>query len=398
MLEAALRRFNAYSFCAYSFAWIPVTYPFFTGARGFSNREFFALNAVYYLTMCAFEVPTGALADAIGRRRVLFAGSIGLAASFALIFSATSLFGAAAGMALMGLSHTLISGADSAWLYDTLQEAGLAHEYLQREGQAGRMRMLGVFVADVLGGAAAQWIGFGAAFAVSIGFMLAAAACCARFAEPCSRRERTPRPSIAKSFARTARDAPLRWICLYATLLFLLLRVAFHFYQPHMHEVGIDDYFVYGLTLGALNFIAAPLSGAAHRLDRRLGERRLATLLLVLMAASFVLLWLLPTRWSIAFFVLQQVPYGLMNPVARNYTNRHLDSNERATMLSIQSFTGRLATALFLLGAGESLDRAGSLGPIYLGAGLATAAAAVVLHLTMPQAAANRAAARGAGP
>lgn len=381
-----LARFQLFNLIAFSFAYIPIIYPFFTVAREFSNREFFALFAAYYFTMCVLEVPTGLLADRLGRRNSLVLGCFVLALSSGVIFLAGSFPTAAIGMILSGAGHTLLSGADSAWLYDHLLSTDRAHECLRQEGAASGMRMIGVSVLFTAGGAGAEYIGFGFAFLLSAVTSLAAGIVALTLKEPARQKSRHKLlVHLGASVATTFLHPPVRWIFLYFTLLFLLLRVAFHLYQPFMLEVGIDNYLVYGLTLGLLNVVAAPFARNAERFESWVGERWLATSLPLLMSLSFVLLFLFPSRYSIAFFALQQIPYGLTNPVTRAYTNRHIGSEDRATVLSMQSFSGRLTVALFSLVAGESLDRAGSVGPLYLAIGCGALVLAFLLHAGRPR-------------
>jgi len=379
-------RFQLFNLFAYTFAWVPIVYPFFTLAKGFSNREYFALFSLYYFAMCLFEVPTGLLADRLGRRNALVVGSFGLAGSFAAIYLARSFAGAATGMGLMALSHTLLSGSDAAWLYDRLLSVDRAHEYMQQEGRVHRLRLIGVSGTSVLAGLSAQWIGFGAAFAVG-------AACCAiagLLALGLDEPHRTrPRISLAAHVTTSLRlvltNPHVRWIFLYFILLFLLLRVAFHFYQPHMLEIGIDNYAVYGLVLGLLNVIAAPFAGLSQRFENWLGPRWLPTSLLLMMAASFLLLRAFPVTFSVTFFALQQIPFALINPVTRTYTQRHVDSGRRATVFSLQSLAGRLAVGLLFLVTGEAFERLG-VSPVYLVLGLGSAVLALLLHATRPKA------------
>lgn len=365
---------------------MPVSYPFFTELRGFSNREFFALNAIYYAAMCIFELPTGAFADRVSRRAALRLGCLGIAIAAIALLAAHDFAGAALGMTCMAFGHTLLSGSDSAWLFDHLAAEGRVHDYLEMEGWSHAARMCGVSAAFIAGGAAARAFGLGAAFVVAAVTALVALAAALSFDEPPRARSPSdPRFDLRRSLAKTRAHPELRWILAYSTLLFLLLRVAFHFYQPYMHEVGIDDPLVYGAVLGGLNLVGAPFARLARRLDASLGERALSLALPLMMCVSFVALGLVGSRAGIALFALQQVPYALMNPVTRNYTQRHLHSYERATMFSVQSVCGRLLTAGFALIAGEWLERRGSVAEIQLGLGLFALVASACLWISMPK-------------
>lgn len=97
---------------------VPIAVPFFQ-SRGLSMREVFALQALFSLVVVIMEVPSGYIADIIGRKRALVVGSlfIGLGHSMLLVadgFATLALF-----EVLLGLGASLASGADLALLYDT---------------------------------------------------------------------------------------------------------------------------------------------------------------------------------------------------------------------------------------------------------------------------------------
>src|SRR5262249_3809804 len=99
------------------------------------------------------EVPTGALADRIGRRVTMTSGALAMVAACFLSYAATS-FAQFAGAAVLGaLSMALCSGADSAYLFDLLHSHGRGHEYPLREGIASAWHLCGLALAFAIGGA-----------------------------------------------------------------------------------------------------------------------------------------------------------------------------------------------------------------------------------------------------
>ena len=92
-------------------------------ARGLSLFEVGFALGVYSLTIVLLEVPTGGLADSVGRKRVALLAFV-LAAlynlAFLLAFSFPALLLA---MILYGVSRALSSGALDAWFVDALQAA-----------------------------------------------------------------------------------------------------------------------------------------------------------------------------------------------------------------------------------------------------------------------------------
>jgi len=99
---------------------VPVLVPMFQ-SFGLTLTEIFYIQAVYAGTIVVLEAPSGYLADVLGRRTVLIAGSVlnglgclwlNVADSFwtLLVFEIT-----------LGMASSLLSGADLAMLYDTDQ-------------------------------------------------------------------------------------------------------------------------------------------------------------------------------------------------------------------------------------------------------------------------------------
>src|SRR5438552_7600755 len=87
---------------------------------GLSNLEAFAANAFFTAGMVLFEVPTGVVADTVGRRASYLLGTVTLAAStllYVLLWRIHAPFWQWAVVSmLIGLGFTFFSGAVEAWL------------------------------------------------------------------------------------------------------------------------------------------------------------------------------------------------------------------------------------------------------------------------------------------
>jgi MFS family permease len=92
-------------------------------SRGLSLTQIGVVMGAYSLVIVLLEVPTGGLADAVGRKRVaLLAHALAAVSSLALLFafSFPAFLGA---MLLYGVSRALSSGALDAWYVDALRAA-----------------------------------------------------------------------------------------------------------------------------------------------------------------------------------------------------------------------------------------------------------------------------------
>ena len=121
---------------------------------GLSNLEAFAANAFFTVGMVIFEVPTGIVADTIGRRVSYLLGTVTLAATtllYVLLWQIEGPFWAWAVVSiLLGLGFTFFSGAVEAWLVDALNAT---HFEGNLESVFGRGQVVaGVGDADGIGG------------------------------------------------------------------------------------------------------------------------------------------------------------------------------------------------------------------------------------------------------
>ena len=90
-------------------------------ARGLSLGAIGVVFAVHSAVAIVLEVPSGALADLVGRRRVLLVGAALTAVSLLIFAAAQSVAAFCASAALLAAGRALISGSLEAWYVDSLR-------------------------------------------------------------------------------------------------------------------------------------------------------------------------------------------------------------------------------------------------------------------------------------
>ncbi len=100
--------------------------------RGFSLAAVGVAEGVFHIVSMLFEVPSGMLADILGRKRTLIAAGLVNAAAGVAMAASRGLFGVCAAMALEALSFNLASGTLEALTYDTLAENGQEARYIRQ--------------------------------------------------------------------------------------------------------------------------------------------------------------------------------------------------------------------------------------------------------------------------
>ena len=106
----------------------PVYALLFTDA-GLSTAEISTLLVIWSATHVLLEVPSGAWADTVPRRRLLVLGAALYAGCFALWTTVPTYAAFAGGFVLWGLSSSLVSGTYEAYVYDHLHARGATASY-----------------------------------------------------------------------------------------------------------------------------------------------------------------------------------------------------------------------------------------------------------------------------
>jgi len=92
----------------------------FSERGGLSTSQVGFILATYSVTVLLLEVPTGAIADRFSRKWSMVIARLFLASGMLLWLLFPSFYGYIAGMVLMGVSESLMSGALQAYLYESL--------------------------------------------------------------------------------------------------------------------------------------------------------------------------------------------------------------------------------------------------------------------------------------
>ncbi|MFI9830241.1 MFS transporter [Streptomyces sp. NPDC051913] len=109
---------------------------------GLSLWQISSLFALWSITAVVLEVPSGALADAVSRRLLLWVGPLFNAVGFALWVIVPSYGAFALGFVLWGIGGALCSGSLEALAYDELDRLGGADRYARVMGRVRAARLV----------------------------------------------------------------------------------------------------------------------------------------------------------------------------------------------------------------------------------------------------------------
>ena len=320
---------------------MPIIVLFFE-EHGLSLTQIMILQATYSFTVALFEIPSGFFADIYGRRLSLFYGSIFIFIGY-LIFSFFSGFNEFfIAEIFLGIGGSLVSGADSAIIYDTLLELKEDEDYTKIEGRNYGIGNVSEGIAGVLGGFLAL---------TSLDLPVYIQTFVMFFSIPISYSLIEPKSSykLAKSLNSILiivketflHNNKLKWYIIYSSAMGVgTLSIAW-FVQPFLIELQTPLVY-YGIIWASLNIIAGITSYYSYLFN----NNNLLIYISLLMIICFICLGLNITIYGLIFIVLIYIIRGVITPNLRNLINVNSTSERRATVLSLRSFMIRISFAI----------------------------------------------------
>ncbi|WP_328505022.1 MFS transporter [Streptomyces sp. NBC_00457] len=310
---------------------------------GLSVWQISPLFALWSITGVLLEVPSGAWADAVSRRLLLWLGPLLTAAGFALWVIVPSYWAFAAGFVLWGAGGALGSGALEALVHDELDRLGAADRYARVMGRARASGLIAVMAAMGLAGPVFAWGGYPAVGTASVLACLLAAATASRFPE-----HRTPpedddnwTATLRAGLAEARADRSVVGALLLVPAVTAVWGALDEYTALLVRDFGVPDESVpylllliwAGATAGSL------LAGPAERL----GTAGFAGLL----AGAALALAVGATASSVAGIGLVALAFGgfqLATVLADARLQDRIDDSRRATLTSLAGLGTELAT------------------------------------------------------
>lgn len=156
-MQQSVRQIKRVYFTILALNWLAVALPLpifvlFMQAREISLMQLGIIMGLYSATIVLLELPTGGLADAVGRKKVALAAETFSALAGVVIFFSFSFWGFLLGMLLMGMGRALNSGALDAWYIDSLQTVDPDIDLQPALAQAGTVTLLALGAGTLAGG------------------------------------------------------------------------------------------------------------------------------------------------------------------------------------------------------------------------------------------------------
>ncbi len=306
--------------------------------KGMSLIEIGLLESVHHITSLICEVPTGAIADIVGRKNTIILGRIMSAIGAILMLFCNSFLGFAIAFVISAISYNLNSGSEEALVYDSLKVTGEEEKYLKINGNLNFIIEVAQGIAVLVGGILSDY-SFTYSYGLSAIISICALGISFGFKEPEFHEEAKERVTIVGHFKSCYEvmksNKKIILIMMFFELIFMTGTTTHFYTQQYFSEMGYSRSFI--AIIYVISSIGCAIGAKfAYKVERKLKK---AMLYIVPMLGGVWLIVLISSKNLIAIigFIMFSVSINILYPVSSDYINKLIPSAQRATLISVQS-------------------------------------------------------------
>jgi MFS family permease len=321
------------------------------------------LNAWFWFWNFMLEIPTGTVADFLGRKISLVMGGVISIIGVLVYVSYPAFWVFMTADFIFAIAFTLISGADEALIYDSLIEIDETESSKKVYARMESFKLGGIVVGATAGGFIAKSLGLRwplllttIPLGVSVIFALT-------LKEPEIHEEKpvlkfkTYKKILVDGFKYFWHNKVLKILALDMVFVFAVAWIIIWFYQALLARAGVDIKY-FGFVHAFLSLSQIVIINNFIRLEKWLGsKKRLLFLGAFITGACFIILGLTAYVPLVIACILLSGGFGLSRlPLFSSYMNKYIPSDKRATVLSTTSMLRTFAIVIVNTTAGLLSD------------------------------------------
>ncbi len=327
-----------------------VYYAFSTEWGGLTFFQIMILQSYFMFMIFIFEIPSGAIADHLGRKKALSLSGISLvaAAIFYSIYPSIFLFFIAE--TFWAFSMALSSGTQEAFLYSTLKLYGEEKELSKILGRIQTLNLIALTLSAPIGSIIAQMVSLQftmncLAIVYFVAFLMTLT-----LREPPYKTEKYTKSylsTLKEGFKELKKNKVLRILCFDRVIIGVLIYFLFWTYQPYLQAVNIS-LILFGFITSLMNITNAIFMNIIPKLFKSV-KKKLALLISIdiINGIAFILLGVTMNPIIGIIIILTIVGFGYPRfLIYVNGINKQIESEDRATVLSTINMFGSLIMAI----------------------------------------------------
>lgn len=339
-IQRNIRLLEIFTLCTNMSFIIPVILPYYRDQMGLDFKAFLLGEAAFAAVVVLLEVPSGWLSDIWQRKHVLALAAFANMFGYGCLLIGDNLVWAVAAQMILGIGISLISGTNTALLYDSLLSCNREGEFRKHEGRRAGLGFYSVAGGSIIGGFIYP-LHHQLPVLLSIILLGAAVILACLMQEPSRHQQRPEKHPIADMIA-TAKyalhgHAEIGLIILLAAVMFCSTKLIMWSQQPYYMAMGVHES-LFGFLMAAGFVLAGFSSQMGHKLDGKCSS--MTALVGVCLVAILVCIGAsVHVGWSgiVLLMLGGSCLYGMAAPRVSEEINSRVGSERRATILSTQN-------------------------------------------------------------
>lgn len=318
---------------------LPIAVLFYQ-SNGVNLQQVFWIQAFFSLIILVAEVPSGWFADRYSYKKSMFIGALFICfGDFVYVFANQFDFFLVA-VFFLAIGSSLISGCDSALLYDTLLELDKKDEYIFWDSKMYRAAYYSEGFAGLIGGGLALY-SLRSPYIAQAVIILFILPLILSLKEPTSNKEKQETSTIKETIQFLLSNP-------------LLLSLIFYFawlnaggitfvWQVQAYLKQLNTPLIYfGLIWAILQFSTGIFSNYTSKFASLLSQKQSLFSFLCFISFGYLALSYNASPYGLIIFFIFFFNRAMMGPISRDMINKLIPSHQRATILSIKNLFMRL--------------------------------------------------------
>lgn len=331
----------------------------YMASKGLTFFQIGLMETIFHLTSFLMEVPTGAIADLYGRKVSRVIGRICSFLSTLLMLLSKDINMIGLAFVFSALGYNFESGAGDALIFDSMKELGKEESYVKVAGITETIMQSAGVIALVLGGYIAM-LRYDLVYEIGLTVTAIALILALSFTEPTIGKVSYTsnvisglRKQVSDSLA-VLKSEPRAAALILLSEGFNVFSVTLFFYIQNYYKSLNYSELEIGIILAAGGILAAFAVLKAQRIKL---ASSLRTLMTFLPLAAIICFWgVLTPKLGFLFFILLTLLESLMFVLTGDAINQLIPSQQRATLLSLQSMLFSLFMMLLFPLIGKLAD------------------------------------------
>jgi MFS family permease len=310
----------------------------YLGFKGMTLAQIGLLEGIFHITGFISEIPTGALADLFGRKKIIIIGRITSLISAIIMLFSNSFMGFAIGFILSAWGYNLNSGSEEALIYDTLKKLDREEEFLKVNGKINLIIEVSQGLAVFIGGILSQ-IDFSISYITAVVIGSISLVLSTRFIEVDVIRKENQSISIINHLKQSIdivkNNKRLLNILIFFPLIYTFSAIVYFYGQQLFNDmeysrISISIIFLFN---GIFSSLGAILSSKIYKKYKSLGWIMIS----ISISVFTIFMGIGKGNLSIVFFLGIGFLTSILQPISSNLINSMVESNQRATIISVES-------------------------------------------------------------